>query len=162
GFVEGTFSFDIIHWNHARSADILVGANWSDDANALGWKGTTTLAGTAGHGTSSPYDIHNTLIAAGPAFKKSAQNKVATGNVDLAPTILQLMGIPLASSMEGRVLTELFADGPQPNDVSSETREFSVESKRAGSTYRCSLSASTVSGKRYVNFTRTERIHNTQ
>ncbi|MBX7258781.1 MAG: alkaline phosphatase family protein, partial [Candidatus Hydrogenedentes bacterium] len=42
GFVEGTFSFDIIHWNHARSADILVGANWSDDANALGWKGTTT------------------------------------------------------------------------------------------------------------------------
>jgi len=35
----------------------------------------------------------NTLIAAGPDFKRGETNDLASGNVDLAPTILQILGI---------------------------------------------------------------------
>src|SRR2546428_838415 len=66
GTVPGTLSFDVARWHHARSGDILVSANWSRDPNDAGYEGKTTQSGTAGHGTSSPFDIHNPLIAAGP------------------------------------------------------------------------------------------------
>ena len=78
GVVAGTLSFDVARWNHPRSGDILVSANWSDRANEYGFKGTTTQDGVAGHGTSSPYDIHNTLIAAGPDFRENATSDAAT------------------------------------------------------------------------------------
>src|SRR5438105_15823655 len=45
------------------------------------------------HGSLSPYDMHNTCIAAGPDFKKGVQDYFPTGNVDIAPTILWLLGI---------------------------------------------------------------------
>ena len=94
GVVPGTLSFDVARWNHPRSGDILVSANWTARANAAGFAGTTTRRGVAGHGTSSPYDIHNTLIAAGPDFREHATSDVPTGNVDIAPTLLRLLGLP--------------------------------------------------------------------
>ena len=33
GIVPGTLSFDVARWNHARSAEILVSANWNADKN---------------------------------------------------------------------------------------------------------------------------------
>ncbi|MFA6243651.1 MAG: alkaline phosphatase family protein, partial [Candidatus Hydrogenedentales bacterium] len=145
GSVAGTFSFGLAHWSHARSADILIGANWSDEANEYGWKGTTSLTGTAGHGTSSPFDIHNTLIVAGPAFKKGIRSRVPTGNVDIAPTVLRLAGLEPAPSMDGRVLDELLASGPDPAKVSYSMRDYTVEANLATGVYRCVLSTSMVS-----------------
>src|SRR5262249_27310937 len=72
GSVPGTLSFDVVRWNHARSGDVLVSANWTRDRNSAGFAGTTTDSGVAGHGTSSPYDVHNLLIAAGPDFREHA------------------------------------------------------------------------------------------
>ena len=66
GELPGTLSFDLIGWQHERSADLLVSPNWSPAENQAGWAGATTAAGVAGHGSTSPWDIHNTLIAAGP------------------------------------------------------------------------------------------------
>ena len=73
--------------------------------------GTTTQEGVAGHGTSSPYDIHNTLIAAGPDFREHATSEIPTGNVDLAPTLLQLLGLPVPQTMTGRVMRRGAARG---------------------------------------------------
>src|SRR5262249_7972089 len=78
GSVPGTLSFDVARWNHARSGEILVAANWTDAANGAGRKGTSTQNGVAGHGTSSPYDIHATLIAAGPDFKEHEKSDAPT------------------------------------------------------------------------------------
>ena len=86
GTVPGTLSFDVAKWNHAeRSGEILVSSNWTREKNQAGYEGSTTDGGVAGHGSSSPYDIHNTLIAAGPDFREHVQSPVPTGNVDLAP-----------------------------------------------------------------------------
>src|SRR5687768_11915205 len=57
GFVPGTLSFDSIHSEHPRAADILVDPNWSDAVNQYGYAGKTTSGGVAGHGTTSPFDI---------------------------------------------------------------------------------------------------------
>ncbi len=42
GVVEGTLSFESIHWDHPeRSADILVDENWDDRKNDKGYAGTS-------------------------------------------------------------------------------------------------------------------------
>ena len=71
----------------------------------------------AGHGTTSPYDIHNTLIAAGPDFREHAVSDIPTGNVDLAPTLLQLLGLPVPPTMSGRVMEEALREGPVLSSV---------------------------------------------
>ena len=155
GVVPGTLSFNAAHWNHARSGEILVSANWNAERNAAGFAGKTTQGGVAGHGTSSPYDIHNTLIAAGPDFREHATNPTPTSNVDLAPTLLTLLGLPVPSSMTGRVTDEALRTGPAPTSVPVER---TVETARtADGTYQVDAHLSTVAGHRYLDYTEVHR-----
>ena len=149
----GTLPFDVARWNHARSSDILVSANWTGKANAAGFKGTTTQDGLAGHGTSSPYDIHNTLIAAGPDFREHATSSVPTGNVDLAPTLLRLAGIVPPPSMTGRVIEEGLRDGPAGG---SQTKGVLVVRSPEG-TYTLTAHISTFGKSRYLDYTEVTR-----
>jgi arylsulfatase A-like enzyme len=110
GRIAGTLSFDAIRWTHARSADNLFAPNWTDEKNEFGVAGTTASGGVAGHGGSSPYDVHNTLIAAGPDLKTGRAIEAPSANVDFAPTILRSLGVPIPATMQGRVLQEAFAD----------------------------------------------------
>jgi predicted AlkP superfamily pyrophosphatase or phosphodiesterase len=112
GWAPGTLSFDVIRWSHERSAEIMFSPDWTDDANAFGFKGTVMTGGVAGHGSSSPFDVHNTLIAAGPDLKRAAAINTPSANVDFAPTLLSLLGVAVPSSMEGRILSEAFTTGP--------------------------------------------------
>ena len=68
-------------------------------------------AGEGTHATLSPFDIHNLLIAAGPHLHRGMSDQLATANVDLAPTILHILGMGQTVKMDGRELTEAFADG---------------------------------------------------
>ena len=52
--------------------------------------------GLASHGTLSPYDVRTTFILHGPAIKQGVRSTVPTGNIDLAPTALALLGLPVA------------------------------------------------------------------
>lgn len=110
GVVPGTLSFDAVRWQHPRSAQILYSPDWSDDANTHDVQGTAAAGGTAGHGSTSPWDVHNTLIAAGPDLRRGAAIDVPSANVDFAPTFLALLGIAAPESMQGRVLREAFAE----------------------------------------------------
>ena len=111
GRESGTISYDAIEWNHARRADILFSPDWTDQRNAFGYAGTTASGRVAGHGSSSPHDIHNVLVAAGPDLKQGAVVSTPTGNVDFAPTFLHLLGVDVPPSMQGRVLREALAAG---------------------------------------------------
>lgn len=155
GFIPGTLSFNAAYWDHARRADLLVSANWTDAKNKHGWPGTTTQSGVAGHGTSSPFDIHNTLIAAGPSIKRGVRSKVPTANVDLAPTALSLLGIERPATMDGRVIKEGLKDGPDPKSVKVWTRTHRSETKDGS--FKLELSESSVDGTDYLNFTKAER-----
>ena len=111
GSVPGTLSFDAARWTHERSAQILFSPDWTDAANAHGMRGTVASGGTAGHGSSSPWDIHNTLIAAGPDLKRGVTVEAPSANVDFAPTFLKLLGLPIPPSVQGRPLEEALAGG---------------------------------------------------
>ena len=126
GRLPGTLSFDAARWGHDRSADILFSPDWTDERNAHGFPGTSASAGVAGHGSSSPFEIHNTLIAAGPDLKRDAVIDVPSGNVDFAPTFLRLLGITAPKSMQGRVLREAFVDGPAAGAVSVRAVDHTV------------------------------------
>jgi arylsulfatase A-like enzyme len=153
GVVPGTLSFDVARWNHPRSGDILVSANWTDRKNDAGFAGTTTQTGVAGHGTSSPYDIHNTLIAAGPDFRERAMSDVPTSNVDIAPTLLRLLGLPSAPTMTGRVIEEGLRNGRPAPAVTRSTETV----KTPDGSYVLAARISTVSGYRYLDSTSVTR-----
>lgn len=129
--VQGTFPLSQVHLDAQRGApDVLVSMRWSRRRNDWGAPGLVAAAeGKRGHGTHaslSRYDLHNVLIAAGPDFKKGFVSEIPSGNVDVAPTILAILGVPQASPMDGRVLTEaLAATEPAPLKLEHETVEAS-------------------------------------
>lgn len=107
----GTLSYALIGWGHARAGQLLVSAAWSEGAGP-GPRGQVTASGRAGHGSTSPYDVTNTLIAAGPDFRERAVSGVATGNVDITPTLARLTGLAVpAGTFDGRVIQEALRDG---------------------------------------------------
>ena len=151
GVVTGTLSFEVARWNHARAGDILVAANWTRDTNAAGYAGTSTQTGVAGHGTSSPFDVHATLIAAGPDFREHALSDAPTGNVDLAPTLLRLLHIDPPSPMAGRVIGEGLRNSRAPSPLNVERSTETV--KTPDGAYTLTAHFSSVGGHRYLDFT---------
>jgi arylsulfatase A-like enzyme len=81
----------------------------------------------AGHGSASPFDVHNTLMAAGPDLKRTSQIGTPTANVDLAPTFLTMLGLAVPASMEGRVLNEAFANGPDAKTLRVRTETHTAK-----------------------------------
>jgi len=155
GREPGTLAFDVARWAHPRSGAILVSGNWSHATNAAGVAGTTTQAGVAGHGTTSPYDIHNTLIAAGPGVGRGARGTAPTSNADLAPTLLTIVGVPVPASMSGRTITEMFTAGPAAAGVAVERHIVSVRSPDGR--YALDAHISVVAGRRYLDHTEVRR-----
>lgn len=159
GRVPGTLSFEAIEWRHDRAAGILFSPDWTDELNAHGFPGATASGGVAGHGSSSPYDIHNTLIAAGPALKRGAIFDSPSGNVDFAPTFLRLLGLPVPPSMQGRVLEEALAGGPDRSSlrVRTETHAAATSDGTYEVTARFSVIETAAGARRYLDRTTVRR-----
>jgi predicted AlkP superfamily pyrophosphatase or phosphodiesterase len=117
--IEGTFPLDQVHLNTTNPVpDVVVSMRWTADLNDFGTPGMVIGEnGTKGKGTHaslSPYDMHNTLVASGPDFRRGMVNELPTGNIDVAPTILWILGISPPVKMDGRVLHEALADSHPP------------------------------------------------
>jgi arylsulfatase A-like enzyme len=129
GSVPGTVSLEVVRLQHAtRGPDVVVTLPWWSDTNAAGIRGTaavvassaaagpTVAAITTGgdtHGGLSPYTVRSTMIAWGPDFRQGTVDSLPVGNVDVAPTVLALLGLGVPrGAMDGRVLTEAFRGGP--------------------------------------------------
>ena len=155
GTVPGTLSFDVARWNHPRVGRHPGVGELDGDKNDAGFAGTTTDSGVAGHGTSSPYDIHNTLIAAGPDLREHAVSDVPTANVDIAPTLLHLLGMAPAPTMTGRVMREALRDGPA---IASVPIEHVVTTVRTpDGSYELAAHVSHAAGHAYLDFTEVKR-----
>jgi arylsulfatase A-like enzyme len=126
GQIPGTLSLEAVRWQHERSAPILVSTDWTDAVNDHGMPGAASADGTAGHGSASPWDVHNTLIAAGPDLKRGVVIHWPSGNVDFAPTFLHLLGIAIPGSFQGRVLEEAFTATAVPQSDAARTMEHTA------------------------------------
>ncbi len=161
GVVDGTLSFESIHWNHPeRSADILVDENWDDRKNDQGYAGTSFSRGVAGHGGLSPYEVHIALLASGPSFKKSFSSELPTSNVDIVPTILKIHNIPIPATMDGRVISELLIEDIKPNKVEAKKEIIRTDTKFSGGQYILTLERTILGKYKYVDFAKVERILN--
>jgi arylsulfatase A-like enzyme len=109
--LEGTFTLDRGKIDSPDAPDVVLAFRWNENKNQFGIRGMIDAdwqraAGKGTHATLSRFDIHNTLIAAGPDFRRGQADDLPSGNVDLAPTILKILGIALPHPMDGRVLSE--------------------------------------------------------
>jgi hypothetical protein len=132
--VEGTFPLDAIRINTTNvMPDVVIAMRWVDEKNELGTPGLVIAdGGTRGkgtHGSLSPYDAHcNILVAAGPDFKKGLINDTPSGNIDLVPNVLWILGINPPKPLDGRVWHEALAASDAPSlKVESETLKATRE-----------------------------------
>src|SRR5262249_19001163 len=104
----------LIHSKHAP--DIVFSFRWTADPNINGAPGEiiseaqgsniTPVAQKATHASLSPYDMHNTLVSAGADLRRGFTDETPSGNEDVAPTILKILGVKSPQPMNGRVLSE--------------------------------------------------------
>jgi len=160
GSVEGTLSFEAIHWDHpTRAADILVDQNWDDRENEFGYKGASFSSGHAGHGSFSPYEVHIALIASGPSFKKRSKTKLPTSNVDIVPTVLHLHDITIPKQMDGRVAYEMLNQKSPASAPTKAKNESVITSVTAPwGTYKVTLQRIVLGKYIYNSFAKTERV----
>ena len=108
----------------------MYGYQWSAAPNGHGVPGSVVSSSrnAATHGSASPYDVNNCLVAWGKGIARGITSAVPCGVVDIAPTALHLMGIQPPDAMQGRVLRELLEGGPLPETVTvrRETREWDL------------------------------------
>jgi arylsulfatase A-like enzyme len=109
--LPGTFTLEQAGIASPGAPDVVVSGRWSDKKNAAGVAGSLACfggrVGLGMHGSLSRFDMHNTLIAAGPDIRRGFTDSLPSGNIDVAPTILFLLGQgEQAAKMDGRVLGE--------------------------------------------------------
>jgi predicted AlkP superfamily pyrophosphatase or phosphodiesterase len=152
--MEGTFALEQANLQNDRAADVMMAFRWDASKNQFNIPGIIDAdwqraAGKGTHATLSRFDMHNTLIAAGPDFKRGETNDLPSGNVDLAPTILQILGIKLPQKMDGRILSEamtvVIPSGQPETKTIEATKHF-----RSG-TWRQSLQISRVGSTIYLD-----------
>ena len=126
--LKGTFPLSAAHIDSPDAPDLVVAMRWNDDKNATGFPGTVVSdggrkPGQGTHSTLSRYDMHNTLIAAGPDFRQGWRDELPSGNVDVAPTIAHVLGLKDAPKMDGRVLVESLRESEDQPSPSAPTTE---------------------------------------
>lgn len=125
--LEGTFPLSAVKYpaDH-HQPDLVVSMRWDDQRGEHGWAGrmvaTGGSKGQATHGSLSRSDMNNTLLAAGPDFRRGVLSMVPSGNVDVAPTILHLLGLKPREPMDGRVLWEGLKEGVGREPKATERR----------------------------------------
>ena len=112
-------------------------------------------AGKGTHATLSRFDMHNTLIAAGPDFRRGYTDELPSGNVDLAPTILRILGITSpqsASGGDGRILSEAMVNtDPATAGLKPETKMVEATKTFPRGTWQQSLQISRVGSTEYLD-----------
>jgi arylsulfatase A-like enzyme len=153
--VDGTFPLADAGFNSPLAPDIAVSMRWNSDQNQHGAPGLIystggLKAGQGQHASLSQYDMHNTCIAFGPDFAKGMNNSLPTGNIDIAPTILWILGIEPTEKMSGRVLSEaLTFAGPAVQGSRSQHQQ--TKWKGDGFVWSQYLDSSEVNGVKYLD-----------
>jgi predicted AlkP superfamily pyrophosphatase or phosphodiesterase len=153
--MEGTFVLDQAKIESDHAPDVVMAFRWKEKKNQFGVPGMIDAdwqraAGKGTHATLSRFDMHNTLIAAGPDFRRGYTNELPSGNVDLAPTILCIFGITPPQPVDGRILSEAMVNKDAAM-LKPETRKIEARKDFSAGTWRQSLQISRVGSTEYLN-----------
>ncbi len=150
---EGAFRLEQAFVNSRYAPDVLVACRWNDQPNKYGVKGAIAsdigrVIGEGTHSTLSPHDMNNMLIAAGPDFRNGWKDETPSGNIDVAPTVLWLLGLKAPQRMDGRALREATVESRAPPAVAEKT--VGAERPLGGTVWRQHLRTATVDGVTYL------------
>ncbi|MBV9359615.1 MAG: alkaline phosphatase family protein [Chloroflexi bacterium] len=124
---DDTFLFSEVGLDGPRAPDAVFSLAWSADV-VRGIAGTASGAEgklVMDHGSISPYDLRNTLVMQGPDVRRGWRSPVPVGNVDICPTLAEILGLPSGSAADGRILREALTSwtGPDPAWTTTEAVE---------------------------------------
>ena len=153
GNIPGTLPASLVGLEGPRAPTLTMSFRWDSAVNNAGYAGhaySTNLGpGQGQHGSMSRHETRNVFFARGPGFKQWATVASPTGNVDLAPTILYLLGLPGGETMHGRVLHETISGGLET--VEWQTIMHKAERSAPGGRYRQAITVSRVGATLYVD-----------
>ncbi|MBC7414332.1 MAG: alkaline phosphatase family protein [Herminiimonas sp.] len=189
GAIPGTLSLAAVNLENGVRAnkgqpDVVASFNWDAQQRVNGLPGTSyeSFGGNRGmHGSFSPIDVHNTLIAGGPAFRAGLVIGNPSGNVDVAPTVAHLLGQSMPQA-DGRVLNEALVNPASMGSVvvkagvvnpavpatgvrfklPTDPTGAAIDTARQGGTYSINLVVKdlTVDGKTYRYFDYAQSVRN--
>ncbi|MDA0770744.1 MAG: hypothetical protein BZY79_06515 [SAR202 cluster bacterium Casp-Chloro-G4] len=153
--IAGTVPASVAGMQGERTPELAMSFRWDSEVNEAGFAGhafSTSLGpGQGQHGSMSRHETHNVLFARGPSFKQELTIDNPTGNIDLAPTILRILGLSGGEGMDGRVLAEALRDGPDAASVQWRTDTHEAQRDVDGGTYRQYVKVSSVGSTTYVD-----------
>ncbi len=154
--MPGTFTLAQVHEDSPGAPDVLVSLRWTAEKNDAGTPGMVYSdlsqygAGQGIHASLSRFDMHTMLIAAGPDFRSGTIDHLPTGNMDIAPTVLWLLGVKPPRNLDGRVLTEaLTVSGPKIKAY--EPGHIEANAPRPGGAWHQYLNFTQVNGVDYYD-----------
>lgn len=153
--IEGTFGFDEVKMDNEHAPDVAMSFRWNEKKNQFGVPGMINAdwnrkAGQGTHATLSRFDMHSTLVAAGPNIRRGKSDDLPSGNVDLAPTILNILGIVPPQGMDGRILSEALAN-KETKTPRSETKVLEAARKFPSGIWRQTLQTSRIGSTIYLD-----------
>lgn len=124
---------------HERSPLAMVSGRWWRRANPHGFPGTVEVPigvdkkKTSTHGSLCPYDLHCLCNGIGPDFSSGSSSETPNSAIDVAPTLLHLLGRERGTEHQGRVLREGLrgSEGPEPTVETEEYRPAPVDARAA-------------------------------
>jgi hypothetical protein len=138
GFVAGTFALELAgQCLPSGGPDMIVTYRWEHTHNPFGVRGTQIVDGGPGaamqsarngHGGLNPYVTHSTLLATGRNFAVGKTVEAPAGNQDITPTLLAILGLPVPTTLDGRVLSEAIRGAPAARQPKSFRRRIQVSS----------------------------------
>jgi len=139
GELPGTLPLNLIRVENTagRNPDLVVSYDYDASAVIGGVTGTEYSGSLLNnpyrgmHGSFSPLDVHNTLIAYGSDFREGLKDPLPTGNVDVAPTLAGILGLSLPRA-DGRPLLEALRNGPGPGDYQVVSRTLRPKTVATG------------------------------
>ncbi len=153
--IPGTLPASLVGNQGPRSPELTMSFRWDSVANEAGYLGTVYSVygepGAGQHGSMSRHEMNNILFAGGPSFKSGLKLEAPSGNVDLTPTILRILGISASESMHGRALEEALTGGPNAVDVDWSTELHRAEHTLGDHVYRQQIKVSTVGTTSYTD-----------
>ena len=153
--MDGAFGLDKAKIDSDGAPDVEMAFRWNENKNQFGVAGMIDgdwqrAAGKGTHATLSKFDMHNTLIAAGPDFRRGEIDELPSGNVDIAPTILRILGIKSSAELDGRMLVEAMTE-PKSTSMQSATENLEATKKFPVGTWRQQLKISRVGSTIYFD-----------
>ncbi|TMP90264.1 MAG: alkaline phosphatase family protein, partial [Verrucomicrobia bacterium] len=155
--LQGTFALEQAMIQNYHAPDVVMAFRWNDSKNQFGVPGMIDAdwqraAGKGTHATLSRFDMHNTLIAAGPDFRRGEVDDLPTGNIDVTPTILQILGIKASAQMDGRILSEAMVNRDRAaSELKPEVKTIEGSNDLPSGRWRQTLKVSRVGSTLYLD-----------